>query len=208
MANMNVERFARQCESPACSHRRRLWRAWLEPRAVTPLMVTGIAVPSALSRRSLPPSGSSFPAKPQPPAKAHRVPLGLLMLSRGLVDNEQLKKALKAQKDSGSGRVGEWLRHIGAVSEEQVTQDPRLAVVHPGLSPQPKPAVSGVRPSCSLSPPGSGGNGSGPPHSHQPTPLRGLRRSHQLLGALCRGEDAGVPHRTVPGRAVADASRR
>jgi len=44
------------------------------------------------------------------------------MLSRGFVDNEQLKKALKAQKDSGSGRVGEWLRHIGAVSEEQVTQ--------------------------------------------------------------------------------------
>jgi hypothetical protein len=44
------------------------------------------------------------------------------MLSRGLVDNEQLKKALRAQKDAGSGRVGEWLRHIGAVSEEQVTQ--------------------------------------------------------------------------------------
>ncbi len=44
------------------------------------------------------------------------------MLSRGLVDSEQLKKALKAQKDSGSGRVGEWLRHMGAVSEEQVTQ--------------------------------------------------------------------------------------
>jgi hypothetical protein len=44
------------------------------------------------------------------------------MLSRGFVDNEQLKKALKAQKDSGTGRVGEWLRHIGAVTEEQVTQ--------------------------------------------------------------------------------------
>jgi len=58
----------------------------------------------------------------QLPTKAHRVPLGLLMLSRGLVDNEQLKKALKAQKDSGCGRVGEWLRHIGAVTEEQVTQ--------------------------------------------------------------------------------------
>jgi hypothetical protein len=60
--------------------------------------------------------------KTQPLAKSHRVPLGLLMLSRGFVDNEQLKKALKAQKDSGTGRVGEWLRHMGAVSEEQVTQ--------------------------------------------------------------------------------------
>jgi predicted NAD/FAD-binding protein len=44
------------------------------------------------------------------------------MLSRGLVNDEQLKKALKAQKDSGTGRVGEWLRHMGAVSEDQVTQ--------------------------------------------------------------------------------------
>jgi hypothetical protein len=44
------------------------------------------------------------------------------MLSRGMVDDEQLKNALKAQRDSGAGRVGEWLRHIGAVSEEQVTQ--------------------------------------------------------------------------------------
>jgi hypothetical protein len=44
------------------------------------------------------------------------------MLSRGIVDGEQLKMALKAQKDSGTGRVGEWLRHIGAVTEEQVTQ--------------------------------------------------------------------------------------
>jgi hypothetical protein len=66
--------------------------------------------------------GKFLPRAAQPPAAAHHVPLGLLMLSRGLVDNEQLKKALKAQKDSGSGRVGEWLRHIGAVSEEQVTQ--------------------------------------------------------------------------------------
>jgi hypothetical protein len=44
------------------------------------------------------------------------------MLSRGLVDSEQLKRALKAQKDSGGGRVGEWLRHMGVVTEEQVTQ--------------------------------------------------------------------------------------
>jgi hypothetical protein len=66
--------------------------------------------------------GQILPGTAQPPAAAHRVPLGLMMLSRGFVDNEQLKRALKAQKDSGSGRVGEWLRHIGAVSEEQVTQ--------------------------------------------------------------------------------------
>ncbi len=66
--------------------------------------------------------GQVLPGTAQPTAKTHRVPLGLLMLERGFVDNDQLKQALKAQKDSGSGKVGEWLRHIGAVNEEQVTQ--------------------------------------------------------------------------------------
>lgn len=63
-----------------------------------------------------------LPGKPQPLPKPHRVPLGLLMLSRGLVGNDQLRQALKAQKDAGGGRIGEWLRHIGAVNEEQVTR--------------------------------------------------------------------------------------
>jgi hypothetical protein len=66
--------------------------------------------------------GQLLHAKPQPRIVTHRAPLGLLMLARGFVDTEQLKRALKAQKDSGTGRVGEWLRHIGAVTEEQVTQ--------------------------------------------------------------------------------------
>src|SRR5262249_3935740 len=61
-------------------------------------------------------------SKPRVPTMTHRTPLGLLMLSRGMVDNEQLKQALKAQKESGTGRVGEWLRHLGAVTEDQVTQ--------------------------------------------------------------------------------------
>jgi hypothetical protein len=57
-----------------------------------------------------------------PPEVPHRVPLGLLLLDRGFVDREQLKRALQAQKDAGTGRVGEWLRHLGAVTEEPVTQ--------------------------------------------------------------------------------------
>ena len=119
---MITERFVRQCGFPACSHRRGFWRAWLEtPRGCC---VDGCwyCSPDCLEKALAATIGPLLPGTAPAPAKAHRVPLGLLMLSRGLVDSEQLRKALKAQKDSGSGRVGEWLRHMGAVSEEQVTQ--------------------------------------------------------------------------------------
>ena len=44
------------------------------------------------------------------------------MLSQGFVREADLKAALHAQRDSGSGRVGEWLRHLGSVTELQVTR--------------------------------------------------------------------------------------
>ncbi len=54
-------------------------------------------------------------------APHHRVPLGLLMLSRGDITATQLQTALAAQRREGEGRIGEWLQHLGAATEEQVT---------------------------------------------------------------------------------------
>ena len=122
MATLKDERSLRPCESPACSHRRGLWRTWLEPQRGYSLDSHWYCSPECFEQALALAIGQLPTGTAQPPTKAHRVPLGLLMLSRGIVDNAQLKQALKAQKDSGSGRVGEWLRHIGAVSEEQVTQ--------------------------------------------------------------------------------------
>ncbi len=119
---MNADRSTRQCESTECPRRRRLWRTWFEPLRGYSLDGHWYCSPECFERALASAFAQFLPGRPQPLVKAHRVPLGLLMLSRGLVNNEQLKKALRAQKDSGSGRVGEWLRHIGAVSEEQVTQ--------------------------------------------------------------------------------------
>ena len=122
MARINVERFAKRCELPDCTHRRQIWRAWLDPVGGFSLEGRWYCSPQCLEHALASAIGEAFPGRIQPPSKTHRVPLGLLMLSRGLVDNDQLKQALKAQRDSGTGRVGEWLRHIGAVTEEQVTQ--------------------------------------------------------------------------------------
>ena len=122
MALLNLDRWAKQCEYPACSHRQRLWRAWLEPVRGYSLEGRWYCSQDCFEQALTSILSQMVQAKAQPPATTHRAPLGLLMLSRGFVDNEQLKRALKAQKDSGTGRVGEWLRHIGAVTEEQVTQ--------------------------------------------------------------------------------------
>jgi hypothetical protein len=51
---------------------------------------------------------------------AQRMPLGLNLISRGLLTVEQLKKATDEQKENG-GEIGEVLVRQGTVSEKQVT---------------------------------------------------------------------------------------
>jgi hypothetical protein len=55
------------------------------------------------------------------PAPAHRVPLGLQLLSRQQLTFEQLRSALDAQRSAGRGRIGEWLQKLGFVAEPQIT---------------------------------------------------------------------------------------
>ncbi len=54
--------------------------------------------------------------------KSHRFPLGLVMHSLGLATKESLQSALQAQREAGQGRVGDWLRRQGTVTEPQITQ--------------------------------------------------------------------------------------
>jgi hypothetical protein len=52
----------------------------------------------------------------------HRVPLGLLMLAQGWITHPQLRKALEAQRESGTGRIGDWLQSECGVAPDQVTR--------------------------------------------------------------------------------------
>jgi hypothetical protein len=54
--------------------------------------------------------------------RRHRIPLGLLLMSRGVIDHSQLSAALAAQKNTGRGRIGEWLGRLAAVDEQEVTK--------------------------------------------------------------------------------------
>ncbi|GGG81800.1 hypothetical protein [Edaphobacter dinghuensis] len=52
----------------------------------------------------------------------HRVPLGLLMLSQGWITPPQLRRALEAQRQNGTGRIGEWLIAECGLEAEQITR--------------------------------------------------------------------------------------
>jgi len=57
-------------------------------------------------------------AEPRP-SRRFRVPLGLLLLSRGVINQDQLQEALKRQR-SEEGRIGEILVRLGFASEDDV----------------------------------------------------------------------------------------
>ena len=52
----------------------------------------------------------------------HRIPLGLVLLDRGLVTQAQLREALAAQKDAGHGRIGYWLQKGCGLAETTVAR--------------------------------------------------------------------------------------
>lgn len=60
-----------------------------------------------------------LPDEPLP--RLHRVPLGLLLLGRGVINEEQLKSALHVQRESGNERLGRWLVRLGIASAQEVS---------------------------------------------------------------------------------------
>jgi len=110
---------------PACSHRdcdrtQSVWRRLRpQPRGV---VIQGLRYcEDQCGERALADAlGRIRSASPRSPAP-HRVPLGLLLLSRQQLTAEQLRAALRAQRTAGRGRIGEWLLAFGLVNEQQVT---------------------------------------------------------------------------------------
>jgi hypothetical protein len=52
----------------------------------------------------------------------HRLPLGLLMLAQGWITQPQLQKALAAQRENGTGRIGDWLKSECGLEAEQIVR--------------------------------------------------------------------------------------
>ncbi len=117
-----IENAFRTCENTACHQRRDFWTAWM--RKEEGIRLQGLwycssecfesAVQSALFRL--------LPAVDDGPKRHHRIPIGLLLLSRGTINDEQLKRALLLQRQKGSGKIGKFLREIRAATEQDITE--------------------------------------------------------------------------------------
>ncbi|MBZ5642896.1 MAG: hypothetical protein LAO19_09075 [Acidobacteriia bacterium] len=117
----SLGKMVRVCQNRACLQRRVVWPDWLRKDDGVCLQGQWYCssgcfelAAQAVFRRLLP---SPEPARRRP----HRIPIGLFLLSRGTINNEQLKLALDLQKEKGGGRIGKFLRQIQAASEQDIT---------------------------------------------------------------------------------------
>jgi len=112
----------RLCSNAACtSGWTRPWRNRRRPIFEGQWGCSGrcvLAMVRAAVRRELGDGGASALAAPH----RHRVPLGLLMLAQGWITHPQLQKALAAQRESGTGRIGDWLMRECGLEPEQIVR--------------------------------------------------------------------------------------
>ena len=57
----------------------------------------------------------------EPLARPRRIPIGLLLLGRGIINEQQLKAALQAQRQQNGDRLGRVLVRLGIVSQQDVS---------------------------------------------------------------------------------------
>lgn len=115
------EKTYARCSGQECPFRGKLWPAWLRTTAGVEfegLWYCEIGCLKPVLVRSVQHLLSRFLHES---LRGHRVPLGLLLVSRSVISPGQLRHALALQREAGRGRIGDWLRQLGMVSEQQVT---------------------------------------------------------------------------------------
>jgi hypothetical protein len=114
------DKLAPRCSHRDCSCRQSFWRRLRGQRGAIRLRGARYCVDHCLERAltDLLPHTRFASRRGLAP---HRIPLGLVLLSRQQLTEHQLRTALTAQQAAGRGRIGEWLQTLGFASELQVT---------------------------------------------------------------------------------------
>jgi hypothetical protein len=114
-----LSRYRQNSGPDGCIHSGPFWRKWRRGSNSISLAGSLYCLDECLERAILKqlrrlPVATSHPTN-------HRIPLGLVLLSKKQITPEQLRTALDAQRSAGRGRIGEWLQELGFVNERQVT---------------------------------------------------------------------------------------
>jgi len=116
------QRLMHRCANVGCPYIGKPWSAWLHSTSAVEFegrWYCGLScLKSAISFRVHTLLASFHQEKP----RTFRIPLGLLLINRGALTQEQLRSALQQQRELGRGRIGDWLLQLGMVNEDQLTQ--------------------------------------------------------------------------------------
>ena len=114
-----MSRFKHQCANPNC-HRAKLWSRWLT-RTETVQFAGANYCCAACAEEALELAiGNHLSHCRRKAERPYRVPLGLLLISRGSLTNSQLQAALSLQREHPTKRLGSLLSEMGLLTEEDL----------------------------------------------------------------------------------------
>jgi hypothetical protein len=126
-------KLAPQCGYGGCVHAGSLWRRMRSRSRGIRMQGTRYCRTECMELALIEVLGRSRPVPRRAAVASHRIPLGLLLLSRQQLTAAQLRTALEAQRAAGRGtsgsningsnikKIGAWVQELGFATEPQVT---------------------------------------------------------------------------------------
>jgi hypothetical protein len=127
------------CADRDCRFSRRTWSGARWRNHNIRLQGSPYCIPECFERAAREFFAEAGTAASSPVRAGHRIPLGLLLLSRGQITAGQLRVALQANDANHDSRLGEYLVKLGLVSESQVMAALGLQWACPVLASVPVP---------------------------------------------------------------------
>jgi Type II secretion system (T2SS), protein E, N-terminal domain len=118
-----VEKAFYKCENFACRQPRDPWNLLAHKGEGIRFQGQWYCSPNCFEFAAESAFSKLLPGTPDSPKSLHRIPIGLLLLSRGTINDGQLKQALLLQREKKSGqKIGKILQEIQAASEQDITE--------------------------------------------------------------------------------------
>ncbi|HZQ67124.1 MAG TPA: hypothetical protein VFA68_01290 [Terriglobales bacterium] len=109
------------CDDPNCESSRKFWRRLDWRRSGVNLNGRYYCATRCFERAAELSISRAMPGQALRQRAAHRIPLGLVLLSRGQISHAELRQAIARQRAQPSMLIGALLTEMGYVDEDQVT---------------------------------------------------------------------------------------
>jgi hypothetical protein len=120
LSSLSFRRMFPRCQSDRCASKGTLWPAIRHRSSGIHLEGRWLCSPACFEQAVATLLAQTVPLRSRWKPKPHRMPIGLVLLSRGMIRDDQLRQALEQQREAG-GPLGPWLQLMGAVTEDDLT---------------------------------------------------------------------------------------